>query len=74
MFEYEVQDDESSAYLPVSLFKTLLLTNSQAVGQLCSTANMAHNLIQCQILVQKAVAAGAKVVLEAIPCVTIALR
>jgi len=31
-----------------------------AVGQLCSTANMAHNLKQCQALVQKAVAAGAK--------------
>ncbi|EAS31615.3 nitrilase [Coccidioides immitis RS] len=31
-----------------------------AVGQLCSTASMAHNLIQCQILVHKAVSAGAK--------------
>ncbi|KAI1980854.1 Carbon-nitrogen hydrolase [Ophidiomyces ophidiicola] len=34
-----------------------------AVGQLCSTASMAHNLFQSQILVQKAVAAGAKVAL-----------
>ncbi|KAI9749942.1 MAG: hypothetical protein M4579_006677 [Chaenotheca gracillima] len=31
-----------------------------AVGQLCSTASMAHNLKQCQSLVQKAVTAGAK--------------
>ncbi|KAK2750819.1 Carbon-nitrogen hydrolase [Onygenales sp. PD_40] len=31
-----------------------------AVGQLCSTASMAHNLAQCQLLVKKAVAAGAK--------------
>ncbi|KAI1993073.1 Carbon-nitrogen hydrolase [Ophidiomyces ophidiicola] len=34
-----------------------------AVGQLCSTASMAHNLFQSQTLVQKAVAAGAKVAL-----------
>ena len=33
----------------------------QAVGQLTSTASMAHNLLQCQLLVQKAVRAGAKV-------------
>jgi predicted amidohydrolase len=32
-----------------------------AVGQLCSTASMAHNLRQCQILVAEAVRAGAKV-------------
>lgn len=31
-----------------------------AVGQLCSTANMAANLAQCQTLARKAVAAGAK--------------
>ncbi|EEH18002.1 hypothetical protein PABG_00565 [Paracoccidioides brasiliensis Pb03] len=31
-----------------------------AIGQLCSTASMAHNLSQCQILVKKAVEAGAK--------------
>ncbi|OAX85341.1 hypothetical protein ACJ72_00270 [Emergomyces africanus] len=31
-----------------------------AVGQLCSTASLAHNLSQCQILVKKAVDAGAK--------------
>ncbi|KAL2215759.1 putative nitrilase [Thermoascus aurantiacus ATCC 26904] len=31
-----------------------------AVGQLCSTASMAHNLAQCRVLVRKAVAAGAK--------------
>ncbi|KAL1955999.1 hypothetical protein VTO42DRAFT_7899 [Malbranchea cinnamomea] len=31
-----------------------------AVGQLCSTSSMAHNLAQCQVLVRKAVAAGAK--------------
>ena len=33
----------------------------QAVGQICATASMAHNLAQCQMLVRKAVAAGAKV-------------
>jgi hypothetical protein len=33
----------------------------QAVGQICSTASMAHNLAQCQALVHNAVAAGAKV-------------
>ena len=33
----------------------------QAVGQLCSTASMPHNLQQCRALVKKAVAAGAKV-------------
>ncbi|KAI4288133.1 MAG: hypothetical protein L6R35_002599 [Caloplaca aegaea] len=32
----------------------------QAVGQLCSTASMSHNLTQCRGLMQKAVAAGAK--------------
>ncbi|KAJ5778016.1 hypothetical protein N7520_001262 [Penicillium odoratum] len=32
-----------------------------AVGQLCATASITSNLAQCQILVQKAVAAGAKV-------------
>ncbi|KAJ9294106.1 hypothetical protein DTO271G3_7234 [Paecilomyces variotii] len=31
-----------------------------AVGQLCSTASMASNLAQCQVLVRKAVAVGAK--------------
>ncbi|KAK0644091.1 carbon-nitrogen hydrolase [Cercophora newfieldiana] len=31
-----------------------------AVGQLTSTANVAHNLRQCQVLVRKAVKAGAK--------------
>ncbi|KAL8736259.1 MAG: hypothetical protein Q9166_000414 [cf. Caloplaca sp. 2 TL-2023] len=31
-----------------------------AVGQLCSTTSMTHNLSQCRYLVQKAVAAGAK--------------
>ncbi|KAI4117146.1 MAG: hypothetical protein LQ345_002552 [Seirophora villosa] len=31
-----------------------------AVGQLCSTASLTHNLTQCRVLVQKAVAAGAK--------------
>lgn len=33
----------------------------QAIGQLCSTASMAHNLSQCQTLVKNAVKAGAKV-------------
>jgi hypothetical protein len=33
----------------------------QAVGQICATASMSHNLAQCQMLVGKAVAAGAKV-------------
>ncbi|KAL2376204.1 hypothetical protein RJZ90_007658 [Blastomyces dermatitidis] len=32
----------------------------QAVGQLCSTGNLAHNLSRCQILVKKAVNASAK--------------
>lgn len=40
---------------------TALIHFSKAVGQLCSTASMTHNLAQCQILVKKAVAAGAKV-------------
>ncbi|KIW26565.1 uncharacterized protein PV07_09650 [Cladophialophora immunda] len=31
-----------------------------AIGQICSNASMSHNLAQCQKLVQKAVAAGAK--------------
>ncbi|KAL2396291.1 putative hydrolase nit2 [Exophiala dermatitidis] len=31
-----------------------------AVGQICSTASMTHNLAQCQQLVKRAVAAGAK--------------
>ncbi|KAK5045369.1 hypothetical protein LTR84_009232 [Exophiala bonariae] len=31
-----------------------------AVGQICSTASMSHNLAQCQTLVRKAVMAGAK--------------
>ncbi|TVY27344.1 putative hydrolase, partial [Lachnellula hyalina] len=33
---------------------------SQAIGQLCSTASMSHNLALCQTLVKKAVEAGAK--------------
>ncbi|EKG19455.1 Nitrilase/cyanide hydratase and apolipoprotein N-acyltransferase [Macrophomina phaseolina MS6] len=33
----------------------------QAVGQICSTASMAHNLKQCRQLVAKAASAGAKV-------------
>ena len=33
----------------------------QAVGQICSTSSMAHNLIQCRTVLQKAIAAGAKV-------------
>lgn len=32
----------------------------QAIGQICSTASMAHNLSQCRVLVQKAAEAGAK--------------
>ncbi|KAH7323744.1 hydrolase [Rhexocercosporidium sp. MPI-PUGE-AT-0058] len=31
-----------------------------AIGQLCSTASMSHNLALCQVLVKKAVEAGAK--------------
>ncbi|THX39956.1 putative nitrilase [Aureobasidium pullulans] len=31
-----------------------------AIGQICSTSSMSHNLTQCQALVKKAVAAGAK--------------
>ncbi|TKX23913.1 carbon-nitrogen hydrolase-like protein 3 [Elsinoe australis] len=31
-----------------------------AVGQICSTASMSHNLAQCRTVIQKAVAAGAK--------------
>lgn len=34
---------------------------TQAVGQICSTSSMAHNLAQCRIVIQKAVSAGAKV-------------
>lgn len=37
------------------------LTIAQAVGQICSTSSMSHNLAQCRTVVQKAVAAGAKV-------------
>ena len=33
----------------------------QAVGQICSTSSMAHNLAQCRTVIQKAVAKGAKV-------------
>ncbi|KAF2222945.1 carbon-nitrogen hydrolase [Elsinoe ampelina] len=32
-----------------------------AVGQICSTANISHNLGQCRTIIQKAVTAGAKV-------------
>ncbi|KAI4726267.1 putative nitrilase [Aureobasidium sp. EXF-10728] len=32
-----------------------------AIGQICSTSNLSHNLGQCKILVKKAVAEGAKV-------------
>ena len=39
----------------------LTITISQAVGQICSTASMANNLGQCRQLIQKAIAAGAKV-------------
>lgn len=35
--------------------------HDQAVGQICSTASMTHNLEQCVRLVSKAAAAGAKV-------------
>ena len=31
------------------------------MGQLCSTTSLSHNLAQCQVLVRKAVTAGAKV-------------
>ncbi|KAI5303398.1 exosome catalytic subunit dis3, partial [Ascosphaera pollenicola] len=31
-----------------------------AVGQMCSTASMSHNLAQCRLLVDQAVKAGAK--------------
>lgn len=37
------------------------LTYLQALGQICSTASMTHNLGQAQVLVRSAVAAGAKV-------------
>ncbi|KAK8094160.1 carbon-nitrogen hydrolase, partial [Apiospora hydei] len=37
------------------------VNQKQAVGQICSTASMAHNLEQCVRLVSKAAAAGAKV-------------
>ncbi|WPG99709.1 Hypothetical protein R9X50_00252800 [Acrodontium crateriforme] len=33
-----------------------------AIGQICSTASMAHNLAQCRVVIKKAVAAGAKAV------------
>jgi hypothetical protein len=38
------------------------LHDPKAVGQICSTANMGHNLKLCQAVVSKATAAGAKVV------------
>ncbi|KAK0750873.1 carbon-nitrogen hydrolase [Schizothecium vesticola] len=48
---------------PSQPFPSTRLTNPyrpQAVGQLTSTSNLLHNLSQCQTLVTKAVAAGAK--------------
>ncbi len=39
----------------------LTCITEQAVGQICSTASLSHNLAQCQVLVRRAVAAGAKV-------------
>lgn len=47
-------------YLEISICTYRLITR-KAVGQLCSTASMSHNLQQCQVLIKKAVAAGAKV-------------
>ncbi|KAF2153107.1 nitrilase [Myriangium duriaei CBS 260.36] len=32
-----------------------------AIGQICSTASLAHNLAQCRTVVQKAIAGGAKI-------------
>ena len=43
------------------IHSTQVLNSTQAIGQLCSTASMSHNLALCQILVKKAVEAGAKV-------------
>lgn len=42
------------------------------MGQLCATASMSANLVQCRILVQKAVSAGAKVRPEALNAVRVA--
>lgn len=39
--------------------QSCLLTPTQAIGQICSTASMTHNLAQCTTLVQRASAAGA---------------
>lgn len=43
------------------LYKSKPLTATQAVGQICSTADPLHNLAQCQQLVSKAASGGAKV-------------
>lgn len=37
------------------------LMTIQAIGQICSSENIGDNLDQCRIVVEKAVAAGAKV-------------
>lgn len=37
------------------------LITQQAVGQICSTNSLEHNLAQCRVIIQKAVAKGARV-------------
>jgi hypothetical protein len=39
-----------------------LMPHFKAVGQICSTNSLTHNLAQCRVVIQKAVAAGAKVI------------
>ena len=65
--------DDTSLLLHMPSLLTQFLR--QAVGQLCSTASMAHNLQQCQILIRKAAVAKAKVslldlVIKAVLCLS----
>ena len=38
-----------------------LILYLQVVGQLCSTASMAHNLQQCRVIIEKAISVGGQV-------------
>ena len=50
-----------SVQAPMATYQSRKLTSPQAVGQICSTASMTHNLAQCRAVIQKAVTGGAKV-------------
>lgn len=54
----------ASIFLPDLPEHDLTKKSLQAVGQICSTASLSHNLAQCQSLVRRAAAAGAKVSLS----------